>query len=435
MSTYDETIDFLYSRINSGIKLGLENTTVLLEFAGNPHSQIPFVHVAGTNGKGSVCVMLASALQRAGLRVGLFTSPHLVSLRERLRVDGEPISEAEVIDIVDTLRRQAAPLLLPDSEHAPTFFEFFAAIGFEFFRRRAVDVAVIEVGMGGRLDATNVITPRLSVITEIDFDHTGALGETIAEIAGEKAGIIKQGVPVIASTRKAEAVDVIEQRAADCQSTLYRMGADFRALSSSLDNDRQVNRVSWHDAEMELTTQLLGAHQADNAATAWAALNVLAEAGDLQIDLLQAGDGIARAIWPARFQMMRDNILIDAAHNPGSLAVYLHTVRQIYGASPRPVLFGAASDKPWQEMLAMLRPVSSELLAVTIDSHRAADGARIAEFVRSQWPEWPVTLCDSGAEGLAALRRTGGGTVIGSLYLAGEVLAQYTNGQPVTITS
>jgi dihydrofolate synthase/folylpolyglutamate synthase len=313
---------FLEYLQTSGIKLGLENTARLLAALDNPHRDLRIVHVAGTNGKGSVCAMIAAALTQAGYRTGLFSSPHLVSVRERFQIDGCVIATDTFTSLICELRTRAAALF-DETSHSPTYFEFITALAFEYFRQSAVDFAVIEVGMGGRLDSTNLVTPIVSVITTIAHDHTGALGDSIAAIAGEKAGIIKPHVPIVCGETAATAVEVIKAVAAAKQAPIYRRGHDFDVANVVLPAAAgdgplppQSCQVTWRDHSVQLEMRLPGRHQAENAATAFATLQVLRQQGiKLSADAVTAGIGGAK--WPGRFDQRPGGIIIDVAHKSG----------------------------------------------------------------------------------------------------------------------
>jgi dihydrofolate synthase/folylpolyglutamate synthase len=229
--SYRQTIEYLFGLQKHGIKFGLTNSYALMELMGDPHTKFRAVHIAGTNGKGSTAAFLAGMLRAAGHRVGLYTSPHLVSFTERIRINGAQISEGRVVELAERIRKGCR--LLGSGEgpgpFSPTFFEVTTALAFTYFAEEGVDLAVVETGMGGRLDSTNVVTPLVSVITNIDLEHTEFLGNSLEEIAREKAGIIKRGIPVVTGASRAEAVGVIEGTAAGLSAPLYRLGRDFRA--------------------------------------------------------------------------------------------------------------------------------------------------------------------------------------------------------------
>jgi dihydrofolate synthase / folylpolyglutamate synthase len=434
--TYDQAIAVLDATITSGIKLGLDNTYKLLAAMGNPHQGLKVIHVAGTNGKGSVCALLAGALTAAGLRTGLYTSPHLVCVRERVRLDGRSISEADFcheVTLLDTAIRQ---LQEADPAYRPTYFEFMTALAFLYYRRLAVDVVILEVGLGGRLDSTNVVTPVISVITTIDFDHQRTLGSTLWAIAGEKGGIIKPGVPVLVAEEKEEPRLRLADLAEERQSPVLQGGVDFAGVSCRLAQTeppwRQENIVRFRDATFTLNTRLVGPHQLQNTATAWATLCWLRELGwDLNLERL--AEGFAGAPWPARLQLLPDGLILDGAHNPSGLEVTLRCLAELYPERQWPVVFAVMKDKPWTTMLERLAPLTSHLYLVPVENERAEDPKQIVSYLRGRHRRLPVTICATVAEGLAALRAQAPALVLGSLYLAGEVLAEYTAGQPVDL--
>ncbi len=309
---YKEALAWLYSLQRFGIKLGLENTRRLLDefcsgvcvkrpaLAAASASTSKVIHVAGTNGKGSVCAMIDSICRAQGCRTGLFTSPHLVTFRERIRVNGEMISEGAVADGVTAIRD-----LVSGWDPHPTFFEVITALALKHFCDAKVDVIVLETGLGGRLDATNAIQSDVSVITPVDLDHEKWLGNTLAEIAGEKAGIIKPGVPVVSAPQRTEAEEVIRARAAEC-------GAPLQFVTETY----QRSPVA-----------LRGEYQKQNAAVAIAAI----EAANIHVDEKAIVRGLATIEWPARFQKWDERTIIDGAHNPGAARVLAQTWREVFG--------------------------------------------------------------------------------------------------------
>jgi dihydrofolate synthase/folylpolyglutamate synthase len=428
---------FLEYLQTSGIKLGLENTARLLAALDNPHRDLRIVHVAGTNGKGSVCAMIAAALTQAGYRTGLFSSPHLVSVRERFQIDGCVIATDTFTSLICELRTRAAALF-DETSHSPTYFEFITALAFEYFRQSAVDFAVIEVGMGGRLDSTNLVTPIVSVITTIAHDHTGALGDSIAAIAGEKAGIIKPYVPIVCGETAATAVEVIKAVAAAEQAPIYRRGHDFDVANVVLPAAAgdgplppQSCQVTWRDHSVQLEMRLPGRHQAENAATAFATLQVLRQQGiKLSADAVTAGIGGAK--WPGRFDQRPGGIIIDVAHNPAALTRSLQLLEQLYPGGRWLVLFSVMQDKLWPEMLAALEPYLSGVILAPLAYERAVPPAVIRTHLHATQAELEVTIVESVRDGVDRLRQHGAGLVLGSVFLAGAVLRLETGQKPIT---
>ncbi len=434
---FEAACERLNSLVHMGIKLGLENTYRLVAALGNPQDKLRFVHVAGTNGKGSVCALLAAALQRSGYRVGLFTSPHLVSVRERIRVDGKSISEADFADVVSCVDEQAQRLFDSGKGECPTYFEFTTAMALVYFLRREVDLVLFEVGLGGRLDSTNIVTPMVSVVTSIDLEHTEMLGTTLDQIAGEKGGIIKPRVPVVIGERKKEPVDRLLRLAAEREAPALLIGRDFDAGGYEIDsvsfgNWRQANRIRWKEQELVVPTGLVGRHQAANTAVAWAVLQLLRDAG-VPTDEAAVREGLLHATWPARLQVLPDGLIFDAAHNPAGMAATAASLQQLQPGRQYNVMLGVLKDKQWKESLDYLVPLCRSLRLLRINQPRTASPWEVKAFVRQRWPELPVKVCRNIDTGLSQIRALGDGLVIGSIYFAGEVLDRYYHGQPVEL--
>jgi dihydrofolate synthase/folylpolyglutamate synthase len=381
---YEESLAWLYATQQFGIKLGLENIRGLLEALGNPQEHLSFLHVAGTNGKGSVCAILDAILRASGRRTGLYTSPHLVDFRERIRVNGEKIPPQAVANGLTILREISAGW-----SHLPTFFEISTALALHHFAEEHCDLVVLETGMGGALDATNAVVPLVSVITPIALDHTRWLGSTLAEIAREKAGIIKSGVPVVSARQAPEAAAVLAQRTASAGSSLEFIEAPFE------------------QAEIGLR----GIHQKENAAVAVAALL----AAHVEVSDEAAGQGLRDVRWPGRFQVVDERIVLDACHNPHAAAQLLVNWRDVYGMEKATVIFGALGDKDYSAMLRILEPISREVLLVPISSERSAAPEALAAACAIKH-----RIFQSVKEALEASR--GRILVTGSLFLVGEAL-------------
>jgi len=426
---------YLLSRRGFSIKLGLENIQRLMQLTGHPEAAFPTVHVAGTNGKGSICALLAAALGRTGLRTGLFTSPHLVNPRERVRIDGAPIREADFADELASVYHHADLAHEPDDFH-PSFFELMTTLGFCYFRRQAVDMAVIEVGMGGRLDATNVVTPEVSVITPIDYDHQVALGPTLGSIAGEKAGIIKPGVPVVCASESPEAVAKLRAVAEERGAPFRLINHDFELLDARWEGPAETGvqrcRVRVGEREQTWATALPGRHQGRNLATAVAALHELQALGwDLPDARLAAG--LQQARWPGRLQFLPDGTLVDATHNLAGLRCTLEALDEMCPDRRFALLFGTLRDKPWRDILTLLRPRLDSVHVCPVDNWRAEPVGGVLDYLQLRWPELPTALVPDVRTGLGAIREAGNGLVLGSLYLAGAALAHSTDGEPVAI--
>lgn len=366
--------------------LGLERTIVLLHKLGDPQESFLTVHVAGTNGKGSTCAYLASILRSSGLRTGMFTSPYIEHFEERIQVNGESIGFDELTEITLAVRDAAKEVEVELGEH-PTEFELMCAIGFMCFARSGCDIAVVECGLGGRLDATNVVHPALSVITRIGLDHTDILGDTLAAIAGEKAGIIKPGVPVVSAPQAPDAACVIEERCLEMGSPLF--ASDFSELDVSGFSGYEIRAIMRHFIYRGIPyeTRLLAAYQPFNAAVAIDAATVLAtwnpELG-ISHDAIQRG--IAAATWPGRFEVVSTEplVVVDGAHNPDGAAALAQSVEELLTDADRRVtlVIGVLADKDWKHVLDPMLQFAQQVIAYAPNNPRALSASELAQGVR-----------------------------------------------------
>jgi dihydrofolate synthase/folylpolyglutamate synthase len=418
--SYAAAIEHLYSLQQFGIKLGLDNIRRLTALLGHPQTRYRCVHIAGTNGKGSTAAMVAAVLQRAGYRVGLYTSPHLVEFRERIRVDGRMISEDAVSELTERVRELWSDPL------APTFFEFTTALAFQFFADQEIDIAVLEVGLGGRWDATNVVHPMVTAITTIGYDHEEHLGTTLSAIAGEKAGIIKEGVPVVLGPIKGEALAVIEQVAARHAASVIRPGLHYRVEGRPPLDFTYMGR-SWRLDH--LRCGLLGSHQLDNAGCAVAILEAMHDQG-LIVSETAVRAGLAGVRWEGRLEFVSDRpaVLLDGAHNPAAgvvLADFLSREMATGRFGRLLLVLGMMRDKKPGAFLEPLLPLLSELILTRAEIERAATADTLAS-VLTPLPVAPH-LTDSPAEALTLARRLASPEdlvcVTGSLMLVGDVKA------------
>lgn len=417
--------EYLFSLEQIGIKLGLEQIRLLLHTLGRPDLAFPSIVVAGTNGKGSVTAMIERGLRAAGYRTGRYTSPHLTHIEERIAIDGEPISPAAFDRLAARMRAASAALPAP-----PSFFEATTALALEAFRDAAVDVAVLEVGLGGRLDATNAVTPVLSVITSIDMDHQQYLGDTIEKIASEKAGIIKPGVSIVLGSNTEEVGAVIQQTANAQRAPLAYAPDGARLTASMVDG---VTTLSVHTAFSAITgvqLALRGRHQVVNAITALRALEQLDNDGLLHVPSDARVHALESVVWPARLELRKwrnpatgtdVDVLIDGAHNPagaGALTTYLS---EAYGR-PLPIIFAAMQDKDIDGLIRALAPAAGAFICTRAHTPRAADPAVLAAHIASLFPGTVTITAASPSEALAAASSVGQPVVAaGSLYLAGEI--------------
>jgi dihydrofolate synthase/folylpolyglutamate synthase len=392
-SPYQEALAWLYGTERFGIKLGLENTRRLFRELSVPAPRHRIVHVAGTNGKGSVCAMIDAICRARGYRTGLFISPHLVTFRERIRVDGEMIAEKKVAEGLTLIRQ-----LIEDWEPHPTFFEITTALALLYFKERDCEVIAFETGLGGRLDATNVVAPVVSVITPIGYDHQSWLGSSLEEIAGEKAGIIKSQIPVVSAAQEPAAEKVIRERAAEC-------GASF-----------QIVRESYTKTPLALP----GAHQKQNASLATAALR----AGGIEIDERAIVRGLQNVDWPARFQRWDERTIIDGAHNPAGAEVLARTWRDQFGDERATIILAILQDKDITGICRTLAPIGSYIVLPRIRSQRSAEPEAIAQIFSAIAPTLQHSITPSLASALELARAKSNPILLtGSLHFAGEALA------------
>jgi dihydrofolate synthase/folylpolyglutamate synthase len=384
---------------------------VLAGACGDPQKKFPAVHIAGTNGKGSTAAMTESILRLAGYRTGLYTSPHLISITERIRIDGDEIRKDDFARLV-THVRAAGERLIKDGllEALPTFFEQITMTAFLYFDECQVDMAVLEVGLGGRLDATNICQPIVTAITPVSFDHQQYLGDTLAEIAGEKAGIIKPGVPLIVGPQDKEAMTTIASRAAAQEASL-------------IDCEVQPSLVD----ENQVRLNLRGRHQVSNASIAIHIAQVLKEQG-WEIGVSAIKDGLENVQWPGRLEMLRPfasaaPLLLDGAHNPAGVEALRDYLIENFRAVPLTLIFGVMSDKAIAEMLEILSTIAGKIIVTSVIDKRAARADVI--FEQAAKFDWGITRTENSAEALdEALRVTpqnGLICVCGSLYLIGEI--------------
>jgi dihydrofolate synthase / folylpolyglutamate synthase len=418
----------LFALEQFGIKLGLANIRTLLDALDRPDRAWRAIHVAGTNGKGSVTAMIERGLRAAGHRTGRYTSPHLDEIEERIAINGEPVDAAsfdlaarDVLETVDRLHAAGA-LSAP-----PTFFEATTALAFEMFRRQNIDVAVVEVGLGGRFDATNTLAPAVTAITSIALDHERHLGTTLSQIAFEKAGIIKPGVPVIVGDMANEAHAVIADVAAAAGARLVDGGAE-QVESMRLERGRPMLTIKTPTRTYPtVTLSLNGAHQAANAVVAARTLEVAAEHG-LHVRAEDIITALADVEWPARLEWLRttngQRILIDAAHNPAGAASLADYVRAA-GVDPLPLVIGIMKDKKVEAILGALTPVFSTFVATQADSPRALPASELASHIRRVVPSAKVLLSAAPEQALElALTDSNRVAVAGSIFLVGPLRAR-----------
>ena len=401
MTSYSKAIQFLHDLQLFGANLGLETPRQLAALAGNPQNSLRFIHVAGTNGKGSTCAILDSIYRAAGLRVGLYTSPHLIAFGERIQINRQSSSPADIIHLVDQMRSLMATF--PADRH-PTFFEVVTVMALCHFADQKCDLVIWETGLGGRLDATNIVTPLASVITNIQFDHEKWLGDTLAKIAAEKAGIIKPGVPVITATDAPEALDVIRKTASGNQAPLTEITAS--RLSPLISN-----------------LSLLGSHQQLNAAIALATVRVLSAEIPVSDDAIR--EGLSTVRWPGRLQVIKtptQMFLLDGAHNPAGAETLATGLRHHFPERPPTLILGAMKDKDWAKLCRILAPLASRIIVSSIASERSADPADLLSACREANPSATIESASSLRDALGKAIKDPFVVITGSLYFIGEAL-------------
>ena len=401
---YSDAIQFLYELQLFGLKFGLENTLHLAALAGKPQDKLRFIHVAGTNGKGSTCAMLENIYRAAGLRVGLFTSPHLVSFAERIQVNRKCIAPEDVARLVEEMRN--APVFSDGGGACPTFFEVVTVLALKYFAEQECDLVIWETGLGGRLDATNIVTPLASVITNVQLDHQQWLGETLQEIAREKAGIIKNNVPIITGAEDSATLAVVVETAQKLHAPLSIVTpVDGRAMD-------------------QYEIALAGPHQRMNAAVAVRTVQIL----DGQIPVSEAAlrRGLRETRWAGRGQIVqRDNgqtVLLDGAHNPAGAQTLASAWQGKFAGKNGALILGMMRDKDCAAICNILAPLASKVFLASIGSERSADPNLLADHCRRANPSAQITVCRDLAEAFAKAGAEAFVVVTGSLYFVGEAL-------------
>jgi len=395
--TYDEAIAHLRSLQLHGFQPGLGTTRRLAALAGGPQERLRFIHVAGTNGKGSTCALLESVYRKAGLKVGLYTSPHLVRFGERIQVGRVPIADADLARHVSELKRLADTM-------TPTFFEFTTVLALRYLAEQRVDLVIWETGLGGRLDATNIVTPLASVITNVAFDHQRILGDTIAAIASEKAGIIKPGVPVVTAAEDPDALAIIVHKGKELDVPVITLG------------EPEI-------ARFKTEIPLLGRHQRANAALAAATVRLLRFV--LPVDDTQLLEGLAEVSWPGRLQVLRrgaQTLVLDGAHNPAGVAALRTALAEAFPGKRPTLVLGMLADKDWRAMVADLVPLASRVVTAPVGNERTVTAEDLRAACVATGAGRPVKAAESTGAALKLVAADPFVLVTGSLYFIGEVM-------------
>lgn len=426
-SSYSDPLDWLHQSKWFGMKMDLDNIKILMKRLDSPHLKLKVIHVAGTNGKGSTCSMIYSVLRSAGFSVGLYTSPHLISERERIQVNGEWIPEEDFSEEIKYLQR-----IVSDKSHQgalkPTYFELMTAAAIHYFWREKMDYVVMETGMGGRLDSTNVVHSQIQIITNIDLDHTQYLGKTVQEIASEKAGIIKPD-SIVLTGAAGPALEVIRQTCRQLAVPCLEYPRDIRVQLLERNLSGQKLTIQTAKNEYTLNLHLLGEYQLANAGLAVGAIETLQSGGHgISSSIIQ--HGIEKAEWPGRFQIIskRPLIVLDAAHNPAGIQALVETWKSYFNLARAHVVFSALSDKDYRGMIRILAPIAERVSLVQIESKRAAD----LQDLKKEWLNYIgeeklelTTLKDLMKEFNKESKTPQNILISGSIYLLGQAFEEF----------
>jgi dihydrofolate synthase/folylpolyglutamate synthase len=439
-STYEEAIEFLlqavdYEKLTNYTydvsNFNLKRMEKLLSAIGNPHKKGTYVHITGTKGKGSTAIMTASALKESGLKTGIFTSPHLVYLGERMKVNDEMISQEMLIQLVNELKPYIERERLREITHSPTFFDTITAIALTYFERKKVDISVLEVGMGGRLDSTNVVSPQICIITPIGYDHTDTLGHTLEKIAYEKSGIIKEGIPVVSSTQEHEAMSIISKTCKEKNAHLRLVGRDI--LITDIKKTRKdgfygtaCTISTWRNKYKNIFLPIVGQHQVENCAMAIGALETLSENGVIKIDNEAVINALAKVKCPARIEVVSKKplIVLDTAHTVSSMKFLRKSIKENFSFKRLIFVIGLSADKDIEGVLREITCVSDELIFTRTNNPREAEPRQLALIAKKSYRKEPIVIEDID-EALREAKRIADKDdlicVTGSFYLAAKV--------------
>ena len=451
--SYEDALAFLYKAIDyeklisyqyNASTFSLDRMVKMLEYAGNPHKSFPSIHITGTKGKGSTAIMMSTILEHAGLTTGLFTSPHLVDLKERIQINRQNISEHEFTSNLNEFRLYIQHLRETEPSASPTFFEILTAVAMLYFKKKQVDMAVLEVGLGGRLDSTNVVIPQVSVITNVGFDHTAILGNTLSSIAYEKAGIIKQGVPVVSAVESPEALLVIEKTCKEKDARLYLLGRDIwveeirnpkseirnRATERSRRSPKSERGLvckirTWRHTYPEIFLPLVGMHQAKNCALALGALEIMREQGNISIDDETIRNALVHVHCPARVEVIGKNplIILDYAHTVDSMRFLRMSLLENFKFHKLILILGFAQDKDLDNILKEIVTVGDLIIVTRSKNPRAAPPEDLSQRIEMLCGKHAVIFDNTQDAVVAAKQKASKEDLIcitGSVYVAGE---------------
>lgn len=381
---YEEAIKYIHEVGNFGSNYGLERTLKLLDILGNPQEKIKFIHVAGTNGKGSTTAMITAILKEQGYKVGMYTSPFLEEFEERIQINGKNIPKEILANLITKIKVAVDKVIELGFKH-PTEFEIITCLMFLYFYEEEVDYAVVEVGLGGRLDSTNVINPLVSVITSISYDHTNLLGNTLREIASEKAGIIKKGIPVVLYPQEAEALDAIEKRATETGSRIYKVDIENSKIIKIVksDNIYQKVAVNMYDYKFEVNLPLLGEHQINNLLLALNTYKIVCELDNIEFKIEVIKRAIENVKWIGRLEVMKKNplVVIDGAHNIQGIKKLKQNVEKYFEYNELYLLLGILADKQVEDMVSEIVPIAKKVYALTPHNTRAESNEELKKVI------------------------------------------------------
>ncbi len=432
---YEEAQEYLDSLLIFGIKLGLENMQALCRLLGNPEKDLKFIHVAGTNGKGSCCAMLAAALKNVRLKVGFYSSPFLYRFTERWRINGHEVTEEQVAQAVFEISK-VEKALVKITGVRPTYFEVLTAAALLIFRDEKVDVVVWETGMGGRLDATNCVMPLVSVITNIGYDHMQYLGNSLEEIAFEKGGIIKPSTPLVCGEENSDLVEIFKSIAQknNADIYLYRKDFDYKDFGLSLKNGGYVRDIVYFSQfrqSVKLVLPALGLHQCQNISLAVKVLEIICE--KVEVDFAKAVSGIGSYKWPGRLELRKNGLILDGAHNPAGAKVLVEALTELYPNKKFHFICGILADKNWRDILDILESKATSFYLVKINNERAENTKKLREYLEGK----SIKVSGEGdiSQALDSIESPENSVVVGSLYLIGEALAILNNYEPAPVDS
>lgn len=425
---YEKLTQYKYDTTSFDLKRMEE----MMAFVNNPHKSGRYVHITGTKGKGSTSLIIASILKELGLVTGLFTSPHLIYLGERMKVNDKMISKNIIVQLINRLKPYIDRIVLENPRLMPTFFEIVTAIAFLYFERKKVDISVFEVGMGGRLDSTNIIEPEVAVITPVGYDHMDKLGHTLDKIAYEKAGIIKEGIPVVSSLQEPVALSIITNTCKKKKAPLYLIGKDvlindIKIIKKNSLNGTRCEIITWKNRYKNIFLPLIGRHQIENCATAIATIEILSEAGVIKTDNKTIINALSKVKCPARIEVISNNplIVLDTAHTVASMKILKESIKETLSYKNLILVIGLSSDKDIEGVLREIACVADSLILTRTGNPREADPEQLAVVVKRFYTKHPLVINDID-EALNKARNIANKDdlicITGSFFLAGKVL-------------